>query len=43
MEGRTLLATSALLVERGYVTAKGQPFSAAQVKRLVEAELAQGD
>jgi DNA invertase Pin-like site-specific DNA recombinase len=42
MEGRTLLATSALLAERGYVTAKGQPFSAAQVKRIVEAELAQG-
>jgi DNA invertase Pin-like site-specific DNA recombinase len=43
-EGRTLLATSALLAERGYVTAKGTPFSAAQVKRLVEAEpQAQGD
>src|SRR5262249_42778761 len=27
-EGRTLLATSALLAERGYVTAKGKPFSA---------------
>jgi DNA invertase Pin-like site-specific DNA recombinase len=36
-EGRTLLATSTLLAERGYVTAKGKPFSASQVKRLVEA------
>jgi len=36
-EGRTLLATSALLAERGHVTAKGLPFSAGQVKRLVEA------
>src|SRR5262249_21842131 len=35
-EGRTLLATSALLAERGYVPARGKPFSAAQVKRLVE-------
>jgi DNA invertase Pin-like site-specific DNA recombinase len=35
-EGRTLLATSAMLAERGYVTAKGKSFSAAQVKRLVE-------
>jgi hypothetical protein len=34
---RTLLATSAMLAERGYVTARGKPFSAAQVKRLVEA------
>jgi DNA invertase Pin-like site-specific DNA recombinase len=38
LEGRTLLATSALLAERGYFTAKGKPFSAAQVKRLVEVE-----
>jgi DNA invertase Pin-like site-specific DNA recombinase len=37
-EGRTLLATSANLAERGYLTAKGKPFSAAQVKRLVEVE-----
>jgi len=37
-EGRTLLATSAVLAARGYVTAKGKPFSAAQVKRLVEAD-----
>ena len=37
-EGRTLLATAAVLAERGYVTAKGTPFSATQVKRLVEAE-----
>jgi DNA invertase Pin-like site-specific DNA recombinase len=32
-EGRTLLTTSALLAERGYVTANGKPFSASQVKR----------
>jgi len=32
-----LLLTSALLAERGHVTATGQPFSAAQVKRLIEA------
>jgi DNA invertase Pin-like site-specific DNA recombinase len=38
-EGRTLLATSALLAERGYVTANGTPFSATQVKRIVEAEI----
>lgn len=38
MEGRTLLATSALLAELGHVTATGRPFSAAQVKRLVEVE-----
>jgi len=37
-EGRTLLATSAILAEQGYVTASGKPFSAAQVKRLVEVE-----
>jgi DNA invertase Pin-like site-specific DNA recombinase len=37
-DGRTLLATSAVLAERGYVTAKGKPFSAAQVKRLVETD-----
>ena len=36
-EGRTLLATSALLAERGYGTAHGKPFSASQVKRLVDA------
>jgi DNA invertase Pin-like site-specific DNA recombinase len=36
-EGRTLLATSTLLAERGHVTATGRPFSAAQVKRLIEA------
>lgn len=37
-EGRTLLATSEILAERGHVTATGRPFSASQVKRLVEAE-----
>jgi DNA invertase Pin-like site-specific DNA recombinase len=37
-EGHTLLDTAAALAERGYVTAKGKPFSAARVKRLVEAQ-----
>jgi hypothetical protein len=36
-EGRTLLTTSAVLAERGYFTATGKPFSASQVKRLVDA------
>jgi DNA invertase Pin-like site-specific DNA recombinase len=36
-EGRTLLATSAALAEQGHVTANGRPFSASQVKRLVDA------
>jgi DNA invertase Pin-like site-specific DNA recombinase len=37
MAGRTLLATSAALADLGHVTASGRPFSASQVKRLVEA------
>jgi DNA invertase Pin-like site-specific DNA recombinase len=35
--GNTLLATSAALAERGYRTASGKPFSASQVKRLIQA------
>jgi DNA invertase Pin-like site-specific DNA recombinase len=35
--GNTLLATSAALAELGHVTAAGKPFSASQVKRLIEA------
>lgn len=37
--GSTLLATSAALADRGYLTATGKPFSASQVKRLVEAQV----
>ena len=33
----TLLSVSAALAQQGYVTERGQPFSASQVKRLVEA------
>ena len=33
----TLLATSAALAERGYLTASGKPSSASQVKRLIQA------
>jgi hypothetical protein len=40
MPGKTLLAASAALAERGYRTANGKPFSAAQVKRLIEARIA---
>jgi DNA invertase Pin-like site-specific DNA recombinase len=36
----TLLAASAALADRGYRTANGLPFSAAQVKRLIEARIA---
>jgi DNA invertase Pin-like site-specific DNA recombinase len=36
--GKTLLATSAALAEQGHVTATGKPFSASQVKRLIEAQ-----
>lgn len=36
-EGRTLLATSAALAERGYLTSLGKPFSAGQVARLLAA------
>lgn len=35
--GRTLLATSAALAERGFLTASAKPFSASQVKRLIAA------
>lgn len=38
-EGRTLLQVSAALLELGHVTKAGKPFSASQVKRLVEATL----